>query len=59
MDLFFASLISFLAVFHESTVAGLRFYADEPDWKVTADFVQFGINMWNVLNVRTTCKGTS
>ncbi len=47
------------SLFHESTIAGLRFYAEEfPDWKYTADFLQVVRNWWNILNVKSAFIGT-
>ena len=45
-----------LSVFNESTVAALRFYA-RPHWNETADFIDFVVKLWKILNVRTTHKG--
>ncbi len=47
------------SLFHESTIAALRFYAEEfPDWRYTADFLQVIRNWWNILNVKSTILGT-
>ena len=46
------------AIFHESTIASLKFYSDEkPDYDDTYQFAQFVRNHWNVLNVKTPYVG--
>ncbi len=42
------------SIFHESTIAGLRFYAKEgnPEWNDTANFLHAVRNWWNILNVK-------
>ncbi len=42
------------SIFHESTIAGLRFYAKEgrPEWDDTANFLHVVRNWWNILNVK-------
>jgi hypothetical protein len=49
-----------VSVFCESTRDALRFYSDHEgknDWRGTADFVNLMVKLWNVLNVKTCCKG--
>ena len=49
-----------VAVFCESTRDALRFYAEHEGkvhWTGTADFVNLVTKLWNVLNVKTCCKG--
>ena len=47
------------SLFHESTIAALRFYTEEfPDWRYTADFLQVVRNWWNILNVKSAFIGT-
>ncbi len=42
------------SLFHESTIAGLRFYSKEghPEWEDTANFLHAVRNWWNILNVK-------
>ncbi len=42
------------SLFHESTIAGLRFYAstDYPEWANTANFLYVIRSWWNILNVK-------
>lgn len=47
-------------LFHESTIAALRFYAkigENPDWGKTANFLEVIRTWWNIINVRTTSAG--
>jgi hypothetical protein len=45
-------------MFHESTIAALRFYSDiHPEWAPTADFLDIINTWWNIVNVRTTSLG--
>ncbi len=47
------------SLFHESTIAGLRYYTEEfPEWRYTADFLQVVRNWWNILNVKSVSIGT-
>ncbi len=49
------------SLFHESTIAALRFYANEkniPGFNDTADFLQVVRNWWNILNVKNPLLGT-
>ncbi len=47
------------SLFHESTIAALRYYAKEfPEWRYTADFLHVVRNWWNVLNVKSVLLGT-
>ena len=46
-------LFTSTAVFHESTVAGLRAYG----FTDTADFVELIINLWKISNVKSNNKG--
>ena len=43
------------AVFHESTVAGLKAYG----FNDTADFVELIMNLWKISNVKSSNKGFS
>ena len=52
LKIFFA----YSGVFNEHTIRGLRFY-DEAGWKNTAAFMEKILNMWKVLNVKSTSKG--
>ncbi len=45
--------ISSAAVFHESTVAGLKAYG----FNDTADFVELIMNLWKISNVKSSNKG--
>jgi len=49
------------SVFHDSTIQGLNFYADQPsgkqEWKDTALFLQTVRNWWNIVNVKTAQHG--
>jgi hypothetical protein len=41
-------------LFHESTIAGLRFYSDSlPEWKDTADLLEVFHHWWSIVNVRS------
>lgn len=42
----------FTGIFHESVICGLRYY-DQPGWKNTANFIEFHLNLWKILNVKT------
>lgn len=45
-------------LFHESTIAALRFYGDKhPEWKTTADFLDIIHRWWSIVNVRTPSIG--
>jgi hypothetical protein len=49
-----------VAVFCESTRDALRYYAaneGKVHWTGTADFINLVTKLWNVLNVKTCCKG--
>uniref|UniRef100_A0A0K2VIC1 Putative LOC101234561 [Hydra vulgaris] n=1 Tax=Lepeophtheirus salmonis TaxID=72036 RepID=A0A0K2VIC1_LEPSM len=42
------------AVFHESTIAALKFYSDtKPEYMETANFIEFVRNHWNIMNINT------
>ncbi len=47
------------SLFHESTIAGLRFYAKEghKEWEDTANFLHVVRNWWNILNVKKRSLG--
>jgi hypothetical protein len=45
-------------LFHESTIAGLRFYSQgHPKWISTADFLEIIHTWWSIMNVRTPSIG--
>ena len=48
---------SFVAVFNESMVAGLRFYCEKDEWNETSTFVEFVLKLWKIMNVKTPYKG--
>jgi len=48
------------SVFAESTRYALTYYADHcdrPEWRGTAEFISLVLKLWNVLNVKSSCKG--
>ena len=48
------------SVFHESTRDALQFYAvneGKATWSETADFISLILKLWNVMNVKSSCKG--
>ena len=49
------------SVFAESTRDALRYYAEHDDrhaeWRGTADFISLVLKLWNVMNVKSSCKG--
>ncbi len=46
------------AAFHESTIAGLEFYASlKPDWRGTVKFLKLVRRWWNIVNVKTPNHG--
>ena len=48
------------AMFHESTIAALKFYAvknSRPEYNETANFLQLIRRWWNLLNVKSTLTG--
>ena len=49
--------MSFLAIFHDSTVRALRYYNEE-GWSTTAQFVAFISDIWKILNVKSINKGS-
>ena len=48
----------FLGVFNESVINGLRFYG-KPAWECTANFIEYHLNLWKILNVKSISKGKS
>ena len=49
-----------VSVFCESTRDAVQYYAahdGRPTWATTADFITLLLKLWNVLNVKTSCKG--
>ena len=50
---FYICVLSFEAIFNESTIAALRHHTETIEWLQTADFLQFVLNLWKILNVKT------
>ena len=46
-------------VFSESTARGLEYYsANNPAWLQTSRYVKFVVDIWKVMSVKSTSKGT-
>ena len=56
---FYICILSFEAIFNESTIAALRHHTETIEWLQTADFLQFFLNLWKILNVKTPFIGTA
>ena len=42
-------------MFSKSTVRALKFY-DNSDWSITAQIVEFIVELWKILNIKTPYK---
>ena len=52
-------LIFITGVFSESTVRGLEFYSDShPSFKDTAKYIKFILNIWKIMSLKSSSKGT-